>query len=606
MEITDEEKKILGQVYGKFVSEGNYSKNNIEDIQELSEEEKRFFEKKNFISPHFCVQTLYKIKGELEPLNFNRAIHRLLTADENFRANFCNVGTRTLKVIFSENDMMPEIIFRVLKLDKDELDETLIKILEADRRLNFDLQRGSLIRFSAFRTGENEAAVLITIAQLIYQRFNVASFFEAVFYNGDYERFEPRINHHVPQVANRVKEYWTDILKNLPAPPKVPFSKKFSGAYNEKIFRTKIPADILSDLRLKAQNNRVMLMAALQTAWGFLLQATNKSLDVAFCQLTSGKKSTQNFSLNLMPVRLKVSNQMTLENIVNQQFKQLVISHPYSFFDWSSIENLTSHKAKFFDHFLSFLDFSAEEKTFSQVEAAPEGKMVERNSWDAQGMKLGIYFQYAANNLSISFNYDKNQFVQGAGELLANIYNLILRQMLVYWNAPFADFIQNIEKITAELSAASEQEHKDKRKIINDFIYKNKILQSESTGSTAILVENSKLITRFEGDRIFGDILDKNLIFVVEGKLSRSLNIGDGWFNALDIIKAGGLINETVCLDKRRTIISAEVLTEKAALLLIPLATFESAARQNSALYKSVLQHIASQMEKYQMLWLQS
>ena len=284
----------------------------------------------------------------------------------------------------------------------------------------------------------------------------------------------------------------------------------------------------------------------------------------------------------------------------------MVISQPYSFFDWAALEDSASRKVNLFDHFLSFLDFNAESKTFSQVGATPEGKIVAHNSWDAQGMKLGVYFQHNAQDLSISLQYDKNQFFLNAGERFSNLYNLILRQMLVYWNAPFADFIQNIEKITAELSAASEQEHKDKRKIINDFIYKNKILQSESTGSTAILVENSKLITRFEGDRIFGDILDKNLIFVVEGKLSRSLNIGDGWFNALDIIKAGGLINETVCLDKRRTIISAEVLTEKAALLLIPLATFESAARQNSALYKSVLQHIASQMEKYQMLWLQS
>ena len=100
--------------------------------------------------------------------------------------------------------------------------------------------------------------------------------------------------------------------------------------------------------------------------------------------------------------------------------------------------------------------------------------------------------------------------------------------------------------------------------------------------------------------------MNKNLVFVVEGKLSRSLDVGDGWFNALDIIKAGGVLNENVFAAKRRTVISAEILTEKAVLLLIPLDTFESATRQNSAIYKSILQHIVSQMEKYQMLWLQS
>jgi CRP-like cAMP-binding protein len=304
-------------------------------------------------------------------------------------------------------------------------------------------------------------------------------------------------------------------------------------------------------------------------------------------------------------VRLKSTKDSNVEHIVTQQFKQLVISQPYSFFDWSAVENLTSRKGNVFDHFLSFLDFSAEEKTFSQIAAVPEGKIVERNSWDAQGMKLGIYFQYSINSLAISFRYDKNQFSLNAGEYIANLYNLILRQMLVYWHAPFSDFIENIKKIAAEMSAREDSTENENQKII-DFIYKSKILQSESTGSTSVLVENSKLLTRFEGDRIYGDILEKNLVFVVEGKLSRSLDTGEGWFNALDIIKADDLINESIFSPKRRAVISAEVLTEKAVLLAIPLVAFESATRQSPALYKSVLQHISSQMEKYQMLWLQS
>ncbi len=606
MEITAEEKNILEQIYGKFVLDSGYSQNQITEIQELTPEESRFFDRKNFISPHFCVQTLYKVKGEISPLKFNRAVRNLVDEDKNFRANFCNVGARTLKVIFTNREIISEIVFRVLKLEGEELDETLIKILEADRRLDFDIVRGNLIRFSIFRTDENEAAVLITVSQLISQRFNAESFFKDVFNDEKYKKILPPKNIKIPQIENRVKEYWADILKNLPAPPQIPFSKKISGAYNAEIFRTKIPADILSDLRVNSQSSRVMLLVTLQTAWGFLLQAINKNSDVAFCQLTANKKSAQDFSLNLMPVRLKSSQSMTLANIVNQQFKQLVVSQPYSFFDWTAIENLTSRRGNLFDHFLSFLDFTADERTFSQVEATPEGKIVERNSWDAQGMKLGVYFQYNVQELSISFQYDKNQFFPNAGERLANLYNLILRQMLVYWNAPFLDFLSNIQKLAAEISAVKESAQEDERKIIIDFISKNKMLQSESTGATAILVENSKLVTRFEGDRIFGDILDKNLIFVVEGKLARNLDTGDGWFNALDIIKAGGLLNENIFLDKRRATISAEVLTEKAVLLLIPLETFESATRQNPALYKSILQHVARQMEKYQMLWLQS
>ena len=572
--------------------------------KKLTDAENRFFERKNFISPYFCVQTLYKVKGELSPIKFNRAVKNLIDTDENFRANFCNSGDRAFKVFFSKRDKMPEIVFRIIKAAGEELDEILIKIMEADRRVNFDIMHGNLIRFSAFNTGENEAAILVTVSQLIADRFNSENFFGAVFQGTPYKKVTPRTDFKPPQIEERVKDYWAELLKNLPVPPQVPYTKKISGAYKEELYREKIPADILSDLRGKAQSNRALLMTILQTAWGFLLQATNKSDDAAFCQLTSNK-SGQNFSLNLMPVRLKCARNSSVENIITKQFKQLVVSQPYSFFNWETLQNLTARK-NIFDHFLSFVDFNAEEKTYSQIAATPEGKIVERNSWDAQGMKLGVYFQYA-QNLSVSFRYDKNKFTANAGERLAKLYNLILQQMLLYWNAPFADFIENVKKLVQiDIEEVEKISEEDERRKIIDFIYQNKILQSENVGAAQIFAESAKLFTRFEGDRIFGDILEKNLVFVVEGKISRSLDTGDGWFNALDIIKVGGLINENIFLPKRRATISAEVLTEKAVLMAIPLSNFEGAAMQYPAIYKSVLRHVLSQMEKYQMLWLQS
>ena len=149
--------------------------------------------------------------------------------------------------------------------------------MEADRRLSFDIQRGSLIRFSAFRTAEDEAAILVTISQLISQRFNAENFLNAVFNDAEYKKIEPRTDLKLPQIEDRVREYWANVLKDMPVSSKIPFAKKSINKYSEENYRLKISADILSDLRGKAQNNRVMLAALLQTAWGFLLQATNKS-----------------------------------------------------------------------------------------------------------------------------------------------------------------------------------------------------------------------------------------------------------------------------------------------------------------------------------------
>ena len=113
--------------------------------------------------------------------------------------------------------------------------------------------------------------------------------------------------------------------------------------------------------------------------------------------------------------------------------------------------------------------------------------------------------------------------------------------------------------------------------------------------------------TYFEGDRISGAEIEQNLIFVVEGKLVRSIETNDGWYKTLDIIKKNDWVNETVLLEKRRNKMSLEVLTEKAVLMIVPFEDRRYFLRGEfpDVEYK-ILQHSLSQMEKYQRLWVQS
>ena len=604
IQITDSEKNILKQKYGwQFSDYQGYAANKVENVVELTPYEKRFFDKNNFVSPNFSVQTLYKVYGDILPINFNLAVHKLMAADENFRANYFMLGDRMVKIIFDENKTIPKIVYRnFTQYDAEEIDEMLTKIMEADRRLTFDSQSENLIRCSVFRTSKNESAVLITLPQLIADNFDAKSFFNSVLFKTDYKKISKQSKFVVSHVEDTVREYWRKFLNDLPVVRGVPYSKQFSGAYTEKSYREKIPADIFSDLRVTSQSNNAMLMAILQTAWGFLLQAVDKVGDVAFCRLAANSES-----INVIPVRLHSELNQTVENIVRNQFKQMIISQPYSFFDWDNLKNLTLNRNINFDHFLSFLDFQTTQKSFSQAEATTAGSVVAKNYWDSCGMKLGVYFQYANTNLSVTFQYDANQFSPAVGMEFAKLYNLILQQMLVYWNSSFNEFIENINsKIFADTQTAKEIEEQERRKFIVDFISRNKLLRGDIPGTIQVFADVTKLITYFEGDRISGDILNNNLVFVAEGKLARSLDSGDGWFNALDIISNDGWLNETVLSEKRRSEISAEVLTEQAKILIIPISKIDDVLRKYPTVYQAFLNHVLNQMEKYQLLWLQS
>lgn len=613
VELTAEEKSVLSQTYGQKVgAENSYSADKIEDVVELTADEKRFFDQKNFVSPFFSVQTLYKISGNISPIKFNRAVLSLIAEDKTFRTNYCNVGKRTLKIIFSEHsgtrsNALPEIVYRNLSnLEGEELDDTLTKIMEADRRKNFNLVNDHLFRFSVLRTGNEECAILFTALKLIADNFNEVNFFESLANNSTYQKAESKeITLDTAIIEKSVHDYWAKILKDLPPIKNLPYLKKSVKKYREKTFRAKIPADISSDLRVKAQSNKAMLMAILQTAWGFLLQSAENISDVTFCQIIA-TVTGGNSSLNIIPVRLQSAKDTSVEKIVAAQFKQSVVSRPYSFFDWDSLRNITGSSGQNFDHFLSFLDFQTNQKSYSEEKATPSGTVIAKNSWDSQGMRLGVYFQYSNTNLAVTFLYDANSFMMSADERLAKIYNIILRQMLLYWNAPFKDFIDSTtSKIVAEFDNKNVNLQDDKH-IIHDFAVTHPLLQGTLKGIWRDVTEGAQLIRLFEGDRVHADLLESNLIFVVEGKLSRSLDTGDGWFNALDIISKGGWLNETVLLDKKRAVISLEVLTDQATLLAVPLENLNQVMKNSPEVVETFMTYILRQMEKYQILWLQS
>ncbi|MBR0261494.1 MAG: hypothetical protein IJQ85_06825 [Selenomonadaceae bacterium] len=608
IQLTPDEENVLESVYGRQTQTGGYNPRKLESIKDLTAQEKKFFTGKNFVSPHFFVQTLYKVRGTVSPMKINLAANRMINDNENLRANFCNVGTRTVKVIRPKGSLKPEIIFRnLMQTDQDELDDEFRKILEADMRRDCDIRHDMLIRFAVYKTSDEEFAVLVTLAQIISAAFDAAKFFANVL--GIPIESEPqKISEDdlPPKNQEAIRDYWSKVLDKAPPPDNLPYEREALGAYRQKSFRTKIPVDILSDLRGRAQSNRMMLTAILQSAWGFMLQLTSGRRDSIFCQILSANKVDENHAFNVIPVRLTSDINSTLEQIVRGQFRQLVISQPYSCVDWTTLEILAGRNKNLFSHFLSFKEFQSSELNYVETPATSSGEIISQNSWDAQGMKLGVYFRYSEKNLSISFLYDERQFLKFGIEKLCTLYELVLQQISVDWNAKYSDFMRNLAKRVKMQSEAQEISHEDTRKKIRNFLSQLSILQGRHEGTINLFAGNAEIITRYEGDRISGDMLKEKFIFVVSGKLARNVDTGDGWYNPIDIVAKNSFVNPTNLLDKQRLTLSAEVLTEQAELLTIPRDVLIETSRDNSEVALSLMNYALAQMERWQILWLQS
>jgi len=609
IQLTSDEQNVLESLYGRQLDGlGGYNPRKLEAVYELSADEKKFFADKNFMSPYFFVQTLYKVRGSVSPIKFNIAVTRLIAGNENLRANFCNIGMRTVKVIRPAVAVKPEVIFRNLtQKNKDELDDDFRKIFEADMRREFDLRHDPLIRFAVYRTSNNDCAVFVTIAQLIADSFDAEKFFCTVL---DIlpDLKPPKADDELPPKNHEaIRDYWLKILDKAPPPCTLPFERKDSaGAYRQRAYRTLIPADLLSDLRGLAQNNRVMLTAILQSAWGFMLHLTNKRRDCMLCQILPAKKNDDDFALHAVPVRLTGDDKSTVEQIVSKQFRQQVVSQPYSQIDWAELSELTGHK-KLFNHFLSFKEFQSDGLKYTDAPAEPQGKVVYRNSWDARGMGFGAYFRYSGKALAIGFLYNEKKFFPGGVERLCELYKFILQQMLVDWHALYPDFIDRLRsRLDTQIKNEEEASEEERRKRLRNMISQLPLLQGRFGGTIGLFERQASLVTLYEGDRISSDDMAKDFIFVADGILARNVDTGDGWYNTLDIIEKNAFINPTSLLEKQLFKFSVTVLSDQAEILTVPHDVLIEVLRTNPEIALTVMNGAIAQMERYQFLWMQT
>ena len=598
----------LCKVYGPQPI-GGYAARRIAYVRELSAYESWFFGGGNFLSPSFLTQTLYKLKGTLSPLRFTRALREMDIQQDVLRTNYCDMGDRVLAVICKERKNVETVIYNNLQgRNPDEINDMLQKSAAAAIRYPFDVEKDGLFRIFVFHTGRDEYAVLVTAAQIIMDRFDIRSIFrEALGLPEKASYVAPPLLRNV-QMEDKMRAYWDKLLAGPLYHAPLPWEREKvpPHPYKQRACRVVFPQELFSNLMAESKGNRLMLMAFLATAWGLLLQIEGRRRDLCFC-LIAPSQGTQEGDVwrpfQMVPVRQTIDKTEPVGNLVKRQFQQILVSKPYACLDWESFGSFLGD-GKPFNHFLDFYDFLSEEKPYSAQPATSEGNIVSQHSWDAQSMTMSLYFRYAKAAASVMLLYDEDSFAAGTGERVTKSYLLTLQQMLTDRYESFSAFQENLmERLRKEkkLQAAYQEEEKAR---LQHAVSSIRLLQGADAGTTQMFLQEGTLYTYFEGDRVEG--MERDLLFVAEGKLVRSIEDQDGWYCTLNVAKEGAWLNETVMLEERKASIAAEVLSERATILAIPKSAMKNLLSLYPSLWQNITKHIITQLETYQRLWAQS
>ena len=615
--LPESQQNILRQIYGpQFASDSkNIGRWMIDFVCELTDGET--------IECGKITQTLYKVKGILTPQFFNRAVAVCMSREEMFRMNFCRVdGNKMLAVVVKERRDLPQVIFRNLESigDDDELNEALSKFMEADMRREFDIRYDCLVRLSVFHTAADEYAVLATMPSLMVTWFDFRNFIALAFGKPlSNEKFSSHDEVRVAVDAKNIADYWGRMLRNLPELPKLPGAKQSApnaakakniavqGNKSQNAYVINIPPDILSDMKIRAKSNSLMLAAILETAWGLMLQSFNTTRDVSFCVVPP--KRGNNFADDgegLVPVRLKNDDDAIIRQIIDAMFKQLVVAQPYACADRQNIDDVLAKQGKKFDHFLSFRNLERREQNYSEIPPEPYGVTVAVNCRDLRDTnRLSVYFRCEENKVTAQFFGANNAFTAEGLEQLTDQYLLTVRLMLADWDAPL-DFFA--ERLNVRIAAQTDENfaQSNKKDIVN-YLSKISLITESDRGYIQELAKGSTVFKLFEGDRLSGEETANKLLFVAQGRIARSVETGDGWYNALDIVKDGDWINDSIFIaadDKNH--LSAEILTEQALIIAIPMETVKNVIEKYPAFSFNIIRNISRQTEKYRRLWVNS
>jgi len=553
----------------------------VQEVRTLNAWERAVFEGQSLVSPQYCVQILYKIRGEIERSELQQAVQQLLAENEELRVRFLPLGwgEKMHKLIFQK--MTIDIRYRNMEnIADDSIDRFLKKLMEDEKEKGFDLAKDPLLRFTLIKTPRRTSAVLVTQPRLIAGQWNAHKVFADALNLVMVGRKKPDVWPEPPKkIPSAVSSYWDTLLKNLPAAPDLPGYMGSLRRYKRKSCRLGLSSGLMKTLSEASNGNRNLMAAVLQTAWGLFQQQVNFRKDTYYCLIMPDPVShleNATFTAQLlhpMPVRLTCEEHMPLKDIVGRQFRQMSASKSFYCSRMKDLLSPMKEIGELFPFYLNFQNFPMDQQDYSESPSASDGQVVAVSAWDAEKSDLVIYFSMENGQVVITFVGNAYCFDANGIELLAHNYEMSIRNLLELWEEKLYVFSRKTQQALNGEKANKMERHIRIRENANMFSTISD-LHSVPRACVKKLSAVAELKIFFTGEEIPEQDQKRNLLFLIRGKLEHGLELG-GAEPLTAVTDRAAWINESILLTGQTHTERLKVISEQAQVLTVPLSTVQ-------------------------------
>lgn len=397
-----------------------FKRDQVQDMYYLSPmQEGMLFHTLHHQEKGFYVEQMdMNVKGTLHHDLLEKSMNIIVERYDIFRTVFLHEKVkRPVQVVLKERPFTLDVV-DLQDLSEDEQLERIEKFKQRDQLRGFDLSKDSLMRASVFQTGSASYRWIWSYHHILLDGWcfglvvqELFAIYHALLHDVPY-KLEPvkPYKEYIKWLEKQDKQaslqYWQQSLAGFDGQSTFKEQRKQTNEHELGEIEWSMSKEETAALSELALQQNATLSSALQSVWSVLLSRYQRSNDVLFGTVVSGRPADLagvdrmvGLFINVIPRRIQLTEHMTFRALLSETQQQSLAAEPHQYIPIYDIQAKTGQQ-QLIDHIVVFENVPAAKK-------------------DEQEARLG--FTVENMNVYEKSNYDLNLLASPGEELLLKL-----------------------------------------------------------------------------------------------------------------------------------------------------------------------------------------
>lgn len=452
-----------------------FKRDQVQDMYYLSPmQEGMLFHTLHHQEKGFYVEQMdMNVKGTLRHDLLEKSMNIIVERYDIFRTVFLHEKVkRPVQVVLKNRPFQLDVV-DIQDLSESEQLERIDRFKQKDQLRGFDLSKDLLMRASVFQTGPSSYRWIWSYHHILLDGWcfglvvqELFAIYHALLHDIPY-RLEPvkpykeYIHWLEKQDKQASLEYWTQSLAGFEGQSTFKEQRKQTNEHELGEIEWAMSKEETAALSELALQQNATLSSALQSAWSILLSRYQRSNDVLFGTVVSGRPADLagvdrmvGLFINVIPRRIQLTDQMTFRSLLSETQQQSLAAEPHQYIPIYDIQAKAGQQ-QLIDHIVVFENVPAAKKDEQESLlgfTVEDMNVYEKSNYDlnllaSPGEQLQLKLAFNQRAFDPAFVHKlKDQLtllIKGAikhPDQLVHILTLVTKQekqrMLEEWNAP--------------------------------------------------------------------------------------------------------------------------------------------------------------------------